>query len=257
MCIAPRAAVSCLLPLLLTCAGGSPGSAGAPRRADGRGEEAQERARPGAVPRIDLPPLPLLQRIESGFLPEDLSRIHRLRGFIAGDLFPARYGGLPAATRIDVIYLAAVKIAEGDPIQALLISCFATLPYRTFDAIVPLAQWVITLPVSTESREEFRRRLRNLPAGFLPDSPPRGDQDKLPHFFGSAYIACVTKSSAYGERAGIWVETLESVFKLEGFSDERDIRAGEHGIDFGRALLAHRNALPSEFLPRTSTINRR
>lgn len=254
MTLAPRAAMPFLLPLLLFRAAETPAAKGAPAPAGDLVVAAQERPRSRVDPAaILLPPLPFWERVESFFLPEYLAHMYRLRRFIADDAFPAQFGALSSRARIDAIWLAAVKITEGNPFESLLVACFATLPYRTFDAIVPLVQWVITIPVSTESREEFRRRLRHLPAGFLPDSPPGGDQDKLPHFFGSAYLACVTKSPATAYRAGVWVETLESIFKLEGFSDERDIRMGERGIDFARALLAHRDLLPSDVLPRIPT----
>ena len=150
--------------------------------------------------------------------------------------------------RIDNIYLACIRIAEGDPTRALLLCAIATLPYHRFPATIPLTGLVVHVPVSTESLAMFGRRVSHLPTRLLPDSLHGAGADKLPHFFGSAYLRISTGSSIIAELLGRSVELGEAVFKLEGFSDSNDLRANEFGMRFGDALLADENALPSSVL---------
>lgn len=147
---------------------------------------------------------------------------------------------------VDSIYLRSLDICEGNVRDALVICAVATLPYHTFPAIIPLTGIVIWIPVSTESRETYERRLAALPGQLYPDSPRNGDRDKLPHFFGSAWLYVVIRHAPSVSLIGRIVEVFESVFKLEGSQDERDIDANAGGILFGKMLLERDHALPSE-----------
>ncbi len=183
-------------------------------------------------------------------LPREMSLVYELRTFIAAQrplLNRSRAGDL---RRLDAIYIHAVYLAEGDPYLALLALSFATLPYHTFPARVPLLDFGLTVPVSTESHEAFRRRMDNLPGLLLPDSPRSLDRDKLPHFFGSAWLQCVTNNPALVEMAGELLETGEEIFKLEGSRDERDIAVNRLGAEFAIALQRHEDVLPSDIFKR-------
>lgn len=182
------------------------------------------------------------------FLPHVFTDVYALRAAIVdlGDSLPdTRAAHLE---RIDRIYLEAVRIAEGDPMHALLLCSIATLPYWKFPAYVPLAGWVITVPVSTESHADFTARLSALPSMLLADSRPGQDRDKLPHFFGSAWLHCVLRSRPLVDLIGRLIEAAESVFKLEGARDPRDLDAGWLGAAFGDALGDDEDALPSRVL---------
>jgi hypothetical protein len=185
---------------------------------------------------------------ERVLLPHLFSDVYALRAAIValGDSLP----GTRAAhlERIDRIYLEAVRIAEGDPMHALLLCSIATLPYWKFPAYVPLAGWVINVPVSTETHAEFLARLSCLPSMLLEDSRPGQDRDKLPHFFGSAWLQCVLRSRSLVDLVGRLVEAAESVFKLEGARDPRDLDAGRLGAAFGDTLGGDEDALPSRVL---------
>lgn len=179
-------------------------------------------------------------------LPREISLIYDLRALIAAQppLAPrSRVGDL---RRLDAIYRRAVYFAEGDAELALLALSYATLPYHTFPARIPLLGIGVTVPVSTESREAFEQRMANLPGLLLPDSPPQLDRDKLPHFFGSAWLQCAMRNEELTAAAGELLELGEELFKLEGFSDERDIIVNRLGAEFAIALMRQRRVLPSD-----------
>ena len=179
-------------------------------------------------------------------LPRELSLVYDLRAFIAEQppLHPrSREGDL---ARLDVIYRRAVYLAEGDGSRALLALAFATLPYHTFPARIPLLGFGVTVPVSTESEASFARRMASLPGLLFPDSPPQLDRDKLPHFFGSAGLQVALRNEEITALAGELLETGEELFKLEGFRDERDLMVNRLGACFGLALQRHRRVLPSD-----------
>lgn len=179
-------------------------------------------------------------------LPREISLAYELRALIAAQqpLAPrSRTGDL---RRLDAIYLRAVYLAEGDPFLALIALSIATLPYHTFPARVPLLGITVTVLVSTESHEAFERRMTNLPGMLLRDTPRSLDRDKLPHFFGSAWMQCVTANSSLVESAGEMLEFGEMMFKLEGSRDERDIVVNRLGAAFAMALQRHRCVLPSD-----------
>jgi hypothetical protein len=108
--------------------------------------------------------------------------------------------------------------------------------------------WVIMVPVSTETHAAFLQRLASLPSMVMPDSKDGEDRDKLPHFFGSAWLQCRLRSTPLVNLIGILVEVGESIFKLQGAEDPRDLEAGRMGAAFGRALGSDPELLPSALL---------
>ncbi len=198
---------------------------------------------------IALPPLPawsVARAVRSLVYPAELALMLDLREVIRA--LPER----EAATReedlrrLDVLYATAVRAAEGDARMALLALTWATLPYRRFPATVPVLGWTIIVPVSTESEEYFADRLRRLPARLFLSTPASGDRDKLPHFFGSALLQLVLNNPDVADALGETVEWLESVFKLEGSRDERDIVANRLGIAFALQLQQQHDVRPSD-----------
>lgn len=203
----------------------------------------------GDTSRSALPPLPewsIARALRSLLYPAELVVMLDLRDAIRA--LPER----EAATReedvrrLDLLYAMALRGAEGDARVALLALTWATLPYRRFPATVPLLGWTVIVPVSTESEEHFAARLRRLPARLFLTTPASGDRDKLPHFFGSALLQLVLNNPDVADTVGELVEWLESVFKLEGSRDERDIVANRLGIAFALQLQQRRDVRPSE-----------
>ncbi len=179
-------------------------------------------------------------------LPDILALIYDLRDFIT-ELPPPEPRTLTGdLSRLDAIYERAVYLSDGNPYHALLGLAWATLPYHRFPAMLPLVGWGITVPVSTETESDFKQRLANLPGVLLPNSPPSLDRDKLPHFFGSAWMQCVLNAPDLADMLGDMFELMEEVFKLEGSRDDRDIQVNRLGIIFAMQLQRHRAVRPSD-----------
>lgn len=179
-------------------------------------------------------------------LPEYVSGTYELRTFIATQP-PMQYSREAHLARLNRIWNYAVYLSEGDIQTALFISTIATIPYHTFPAYVPLLGFGVTVPVSTESRAAFEKRYENLPALLYENSPGGGDRDKLPHFFGAAFIQYRGRSPLLSAFAGESIEIAEKFFKLEGAYDARDIDVNYRGIAFAQTLRNGKDALPSEY----------
>jgi hypothetical protein len=186
-------------------------------------------------------------------LPRAWEKVYELRAAIRGfthdtsNIDPAAHR-LHDLVLVDSIYFAAVDLCDGNIREAVFVCSVATLPYHSFPAVIPLTGIVIRVPVSTESRAAFERRMTALPGQLFADTPSGGDRDKLPHFFGSTWLYLMTRNDDLVHFLGHCVEFFESVFKLEGSEDERDIHADDLGAAFGRLLLEHADAKPSEVL---------
>lgn len=147
--------------------------------------------------------------------------------------------------RLDALFDAALEVCDGHAERALLAAAVATIPYRSFPALLPLTGISVTVPISIESDEDLRRRLRGLPAVLLPDTPESGDRDKLAHFFGAAWLEMRVKSAPLTCDAGLLVEYGELLFKLEGAVDERDLTVNALGARFADRIMDGLDAAPS------------
>ena len=181
-------------------------------------------------------------------LPRELQVIYELRSWITELQPPTERVRREELRRVDEIYQHAVYLSEGDAYCAMLACAWATLPYHTFPARVPLLDVSMTVPVSTESRARYERRMANLPGMLFTDTPRGLDRDKLPHFFGSAWLQLFTKTPGVVTLAGELLEWSEAVFKLEGSRDPRDIAINRLGVCFAQALQKQGNVMPSDIL---------
>jgi hypothetical protein len=170
-----------------------------------------------------------------------------LKDFIRSDAFAAyrRFAG--DARAADAIYVRAMSLTANNTAVALLIATVATFDHYVVGVRVPLLN--LWFPLSNESREEFDARVRNLPSKLYADSPPgpRGDRDKLQHFFGSAFIALAFESQGAARRVGDFIEVGEDAAIVDGVNDARDERADWNGREFGAALMADNRLYPSGF----------
>lgn len=178
--------------------------------------------------------------IQDGFALKQYIRSAEFRQFrdTFGDLFA-----------VDAIFDKAMRLSWNNSYQALWISLFATMDHSKFGVRIPVLGPLIWVPLTSETEEEFRARIAELPRRLYPDSPAggAGDRDKLQHFFGSAFLAYVFESRDAAERIGEFIEWGEDKVIVDGALDERDFRANRHGQDFGLRLLEDRNVLPSSF----------
>jgi hypothetical protein len=133
--------------------------------------------------------------------------------------------------------------------HALLIATLATFDHFRLGVILPLFG-AIPIPLTLESRGEYKERFAHLPRRILPDSIGRNkrDRDKLQHFFGSAFLTYVFNSKSAARSLGDFVEWGEPRFIVGGDYDERDKYANRLGQEFGMRLLDGDEVLPSDVL---------
>jgi hypothetical protein len=171
-----------------------------------------------------------------------------LKKFVRSKTFRSireEFGDLRA---VDAIYIRSMQLTNNNTAIALLLATLATFDHEMVGVRNPVFR--LYFPLTDESREEFRRRIRNLPRKLYADTPPieMGDRDKLQHFFGSAFLAYISESRDAADRFGTFVERGEDVFVLGGVNDDRDFRANRHGQQFAAALLENNRRVPSEFM---------
>jgi hypothetical protein len=150
---------------------------------------------------------------------------------------------------IDSLYLRTLRFYENDFGETLLALTFGTLPYFEMPLSIPIINKTVKIPLPTP-KNEFSRRIKNLPSHFLSTSPVNdfGDKDKLAHFFGNAFLAYSIPFINVSEFFSIFVEKFEETFKVEGAFDKRDIFVNSLGKKFGKELKVNSSVFPSEFL---------
>jgi len=184
------------------------------------------------------------------FVPETVMNTYRMRDFISGSYFSDFKKRQGDVKTIDEMYDYAMWITDNDIPQSLFIISLSTLPYKRTPAKLPVLNIDLMFYFSFETDEKFKRRFENLPSHFLIDSPKNnfGDKDKLPHYFGSAFLSNSSDAKFVPKYIGDMIEVGEAFFSLEGYYDERDRQTNSNGADFGLALLKYPSAKPSQFL---------
>jgi hypothetical protein len=149
---------------------------------------------------------------------------------------------------IDSIWTESYKYFHGDISEALLAATFATLPFDKMPLKLPFGlKMDLLLPSPGDSL--FQKKLKNLPSGFLIDSPKgkNSDTDKIAHFFGNAFLSYNINWIHLSDFLGLFVETFEKSFKVNGALDLRDLTINRFGSAFGKALNDDRTLSPSLF----------
>lgn len=219
------------------------------------GLHAQESQIPEYLTRTDSlliyePDRSFLQSAVGLILPESVNGVLAMRDFIRSDAFQAFRSDSGDRRAVDLIYQKGLHIARGDNDISLFICFVGTMDHPKVGIRIPLFGFVIFLPLTTESDQNFQKRHSHLPAHFYRDSPAGkyGDKDKLQHFFGSALMTYLSGSGTYADIIGGWTEVLEQRYIVDGLDDPRDRRANRQGVRFGKMLLAKMKVLPSEVL---------
>jgi hypothetical protein len=192
----------------------------------------------------------ILENVATLLLPRGVRDTWRLKRYLRSEKFIFIKEKLGDTRAVDDIYHRALEISRNDLSEALFISFLATMDHREVGMKLPIVKLPFYFPLTSESEEEFKYRVVNLPRHFYIDSPPGeyGDRDKLQHFFGSAFLAYSFRSRALARLAGNFVEWGEEEFIIGGLSDPRDLRADAQGEEFGIALGDDPRTLPSTFL---------
>ncbi len=181
------------------------------------------------------------------YLPQFLRDEALLKRYLRDDRFFELRKRRGDTLAVDAIFDRAMVMAEGDPERALLIAAFAVMDHRRIGLRLPIIGSVY-FPLTFESDSLFRRRRTHLPKKMLPDNPRAVDKDKLQHFFGSAFLAYASRSSAFAEWIGDLLESGEQRFVLGGRDDPRDQMANAKGREFGIRLIREPDLLPSDVL---------
>jgi hypothetical protein len=183
------------------------------------------------------------------FTPKIIADTKRMRKYIIDERFQilrSRCGDMRA---VDAIYQKSLKISDHTIARALFLSFLAVLEHRKIKVKMPVLN-SLTVPLTFEEDSIFEVRVKHLPAHIYADTPdaPNGDQDKLQHFFGSAYLAYVSEAPELTRATGNFIEWGEAKFIVGGVDDPRDKRANKQGESFGRDLLVVQTLLPSDYL---------
>ncbi len=173
-----------------------------------------------------------------------------LSNFIVSDRFRVMKENCDNLVLVDTLYLRALDYLNRDTSEALLALTFVTLPYKEILITVPIIDIKITLSIPLVIEIDFEQRRNNLPSEFLIDSPlsADSDKDKLPHFFGSAFLAYNLDFFNFSKFISILIELFEETLRVEGQIDPRDIRINSLGELFGKQLLKNKNIFPSQVL---------
>jgi hypothetical protein len=115
---------------------------------------------------------------------------------------------------------------------------------------LPLVPFTVTVHLPSVNSPLFESKTKNLPSKFFYDTPKDnfGDKDKLPHFFGTAFIEYNFSFFNISKFLGIFVEKFEETFYVQGAMDKRDLYVNRLGARFGKGLRNNGSLLPSEFL---------
>jgi hypothetical protein len=151
---------------------------------------------------------------------------------------------------IDSLFTKSIELNAHDTSEALLALTFALLPFREMNLKTPIVNNNIRLFLPTLTEPEFKNRLESLPKNFLADSPLEkyNDTDKLSHFFGNAFLGYNLNFFNLIEFLGIFVESFELTFKIDGAFDRRDLAINKYGDLFGKLLASGKKVFPSDII---------
>lgn len=186
--------------------------------------------------------------LSSLLLPGIMSQSYLLRDFVRNCFPRSAYSGpLPnehAITTqlqtVDCLYLHALRLTDGDYIDALALCTLASLLQKN----IPFT-FGLRVPLTTESDSLYNERTTRIPRMLFCDTNKFGDADKLQHFFVSAYLTLATDTDALPDLAGLIVEWGEDSIVEGEIEDDRDVRANRLGQLFALRLEENPALLPS------------
>ena len=175
------------------------------------------------------------------------SEVQTISEYIASDSFLSLKEQIGELQSIDSLYLKALNSAGNNVQEALLALTFAVVPYKN----VPIRfLFRFNYPLLSADDSIFKKKNKNLPKYFLPDSPKNefADRDKLAHFFGNAFVAYTSQIFDLTGAIGYFVEVFEENFTPENQIDLRDLKVNKLGEAFGKCLKKDKALLPSIFI---------
>lgn len=151
---------------------------------------------------------------------------------------------------VDSVFNEALLVCNGDYSEALLALTFSFLPYNEVPLQSPVLKYKIRIPVYSAPLDLYLKKNPKIPRYFFYDSPNTkyADEDKLAHFFGSAFLSYSLKNDYVCMAVGYFVEIFEAAFKVEGGADFRDLTTNKLGIAYGLALKNNHSLPPSSVI---------
>ena len=176
--------------------------------------------------------------------------IQDISNFITSDYYLQLQSSSSHIDLVDAIYLRGVEYYEGDYSEALLALTFATLPFDKMPLQIPFLNIKIIIPLPSPGDSLFLKKKLNLPKKLFFDTSnsEEGDKDKLPHFFGSAFLSYSIRLFNISKFMGIFVELFEDTFEVQGRVDFRDLLIDNLGELFGKILRENKKILPSQIM---------
>lgn len=177
-------------------------------------------------------------------LPQALRTGYILRDLIRSPAFGTFDSAHTPSQVFNEIYYTSLALSHGDLSDALFAASFGTLEHEQlpFD----LFGHELLLPITSETHNEFERRLSHLPAYLY--NTIESDRDKLQHFYAGAWLKSWLGMDWLVALAGEAVEFFESTL-LEGSSrDPRDIHANLDGAHFATKAAENHSEPPSKSL---------
>jgi hypothetical protein len=174
--------------------------------------------------------------------------IQNISEFIASDKFKELTKNNSSYDAIDSLFLYSLNYCNNNISETLLALTFATLPFYEMPISFPIYSSKINIPLPAPTKIVFDKKQNNLIKNIFFDIGKNSDKDKLPHFFGNAYLSYNAASFNLSKFMSILVELFEHSFKVQGAIDYRDLIVNSLGDTFGR-LIRHNNELhPSDVL---------
>ncbi|MBK8946828.1 MAG: hypothetical protein IPM32_16380 [Ignavibacteriae bacterium] len=170
-----------------------------------------------------------------------------LSKFIASEEFQLKNN--PDCFLVDTLFKKAVNFYDGDISEALLALTFSTLPFNKMPVTIPILNLKLDLKLPAVNEELFQIKKDNLPGIIYFDSNTKGnqDKDKVAHFFGNAFLSYNISYFNLSKFLGMFVEMFESIFKVSGGIDPRDLHTNYLGEFFGESIKKNKELVPSDF----------
>ncbi|MGZ5243604.1 MAG: hypothetical protein ACXWEY_02330 [Bacteroidia bacterium] len=157
------------------------------------------------------------------------------------DSLPPASNSLTDLDRLDLIYLHILEAKNHKKGAALMACTGATLRHRYFPFL-----FGIKFTLLHENDKDFIDLDKKLPRHVFADQQKKPDNDKLQHFFASAWLTYIFNDAELADIIGLKVEKYEDLVVKGDAYDERDIRTNRLGQHFAVLLRENPNTLPGE-----------
>lgn len=188
------------------------------------------------------------------FSPSLQEGIDYIANYIKSSEYDTLSNKIPQINLIDSIYSNAQKFYKDDISETLLAMMIVCLPLNKFDISIPIIGVKLQLNLPAPINISINEKKNKLPKYFITSPSKINDIDKLSHFFGNAFWSYNLNNTNFSTILGYCVEYFESVFKVSGALDYRDLKVNRLGEQFGLELNINKTVLPSVFFEKILTM---